>query len=76
MTMALTPADAVVGAISVSVNMRSDKLHLTIEEFEVIKKLTAEEIAEVEAMVRVRATRWLNALREVKAIADGRRDVA
>jgi hypothetical protein len=63
--------------IALSINMRKDKLVMTTEELMMVKNLTAEEIAEVEAHCQTRAARWLAALRDVKAIAnDGRRDVA
>jgi hypothetical protein len=59
--------------IAISINMRSDKLVITGDELEMIQALTAEELAEIETQVRVRATRWLNALRQIKEIANGQR---
>jgi hypothetical protein len=60
--------------IALSINMREDKLVMTPEEFQMVQSLTAEEMAEVEAHCRARATRWLESLRQVKSIA--RREVA
>jgi hypothetical protein len=72
----MTPASAIIGMIALSINMREDKLILTEEELSTIQNLTAEEMAEVEAHCRGRATRWLESLRQVKAIANGREAVA
>jgi hypothetical protein len=54
--------------IALSINMRDDKLHMTEDELRMVQRLTAAELAEVEAHCRGRATRWLEALRQVKAI--------
>ena len=70
----MTPASCVVGMIALSIYMREDKLVMTQEELRMVQSLTAEEMAEVEAHCRTRATRWLESLRQVKSIA--RRDVA
>jgi hypothetical protein len=59
------------GVIAISINARSNKLVLTEDEYVTIRALTAEQLAEVEMMVRTRATQWLNALKQVREIVNG-----
>jgi hypothetical protein len=66
----VTPASAVIGLIGFAVISKNGKLVLTEEELSTIQGLSPQELAEVEQMVRVRAMRWLNALKQVKTIVN------
>jgi hypothetical protein len=66
----MTPASAVIGLIGYAISVKSDKLILTEEELSTIQNLSPEQLAEVETMVRIRATKWLAALRQVRAIVN------
>jgi hypothetical protein len=66
----VTPASCVIGLVAYAISVKSDKLILTEEELSTIQGLSPEELAEVETMCRVRATKWLAALRQVRAIVN------
>jgi hypothetical protein len=66
----MTPASSIKGVIALSINAKSSKLILTEHELSIVRGLTAEELADVEAHCRTRATQWLNAIKLVRTLMD------
>jgi hypothetical protein len=65
----MKPVSEVIGMISLTIKLKRDKLVLTSEELKMIRGLTAEDLLEVETICQAKATRWLEASRQVKELA-------